>query len=327
MSITPKHWAEFQHYKDRAPAWIKLHRKLLDDFAFNCLPLASRALAPMLWLLASEYEGGKITASTQEMAFRLRVTEDDLVAALNPLIESGFFVSDSTVLAPRKQVACLEKEREKQEKRREREDTGAVADATRPNAGKLFDEEFWKAYPRREGANPKSPARKAFQTAVKSGHDPTAIIDGARRYTLSLQASNQIGTRYVAQAVTWLHQARWEDYPPDSVVDPTGPPKPPDPTMPSDDELRRKYEAANGGKSLSGGGADHQEQLRPAGDLVCPNSPEAASDNRARKPGMASLGSVLPRVPGVRAVDYGINPPGRADHDDGPDAVAGMVRQ
>ena len=27
-----KNWGEFQHYKKRNPPWIKLHKKLLDDF-------------------------------------------------------------------------------------------------------------------------------------------------------------------------------------------------------------------------------------------------------------------------------------------------------
>lgn len=88
----------------------------------------------------------------------------------------------------------------------------AVAKATRPDAGKVFDDEFWPAYPKREGENPKAPARKAFITAVKSGHDPSGITAGAKRYAETLRKSGQIGTRYVAQAVTWLHQARWEDH-------------------------------------------------------------------------------------------------------------------
>src|SRR3546814_8895763 len=45
------------------------------------------ALAPLLWLLASEYEGGEITASTEELAFRLRMSENELRTALTPLID------------------------------------------------------------------------------------------------------------------------------------------------------------------------------------------------------------------------------------------------
>jgi hypothetical protein len=108
MILTPKNWKSFQHYKDRAPAWIKLHKGLLDDFTFARLPLASRALAPMLWLLASEYEDGGITASLEEIAFRLHISEGDLSAALNPLIDAGFFVA-SEALAEPEQDAILEK--------------------------------------------------------------------------------------------------------------------------------------------------------------------------------------------------------------------------
>lgn len=118
--LTPKNWNSFQHYKDRAPAWIKLHKGLLDDFEFHRLPLASKALAPLLWLLASEYDNGEITASTEEIAFRFRLDHADLLVALKPLIDSGFFVASSS-LADCKQDAIPEREREKQEKEEKRE--------------------------------------------------------------------------------------------------------------------------------------------------------------------------------------------------------------
>jgi hypothetical protein len=109
VSLTPKNWKDFQHYKDRSPSWIKLHKGLLTDFAFNRLPLASRALAPMLWLLASEYDGGCITASTEEIAFRLHVSEAELLDALSPLVDAGFFIASEPLAKP-EQSACLEKE-------------------------------------------------------------------------------------------------------------------------------------------------------------------------------------------------------------------------
>lgn len=127
MSIAPKNWKEFQHYKDRAPQWIKLHRKLLDDFEFASLPVASRALAPMLWLLASEYEDGVISASNEAVAFRLRISVMELETALKPLILSGFFVTDSDLLAERKHDASLEKEREKE---LEKEEEGGASAPT-----------------------------------------------------------------------------------------------------------------------------------------------------------------------------------------------------
>lgn len=111
MILTPKNWNSFQHYKDRAPAWIKLHKALLDDYEFSCLPVASKALAPLLWLLASEYEDGKIKGSLDKMAFRLRMTRGELADALSPLVEKGFFDA-SEPLAACLHVAIPEKERE-----------------------------------------------------------------------------------------------------------------------------------------------------------------------------------------------------------------------
>ncbi len=118
MKITPKNWNSFQHYKDRKPAWIKLHHALLDDYKFFCLPLASRALAPCIWLLASEYEGGEIDATAAELSFRLHMTEGELCEALNPLIEAGFLTVEqvaSNTLAERYQDAIPEKRRDREE--------------------------------------------------------------------------------------------------------------------------------------------------------------------------------------------------------------------
>jgi hypothetical protein len=77
------------------------------------------------------------------------------------------------------------------------------------SAGERFDD-FWKAYPRRDGANPKEPARKLFLQAVKAGANPEAIIAGARR--CAEKESKNVGTPYIPQAVKWLRDRRWEDY-------------------------------------------------------------------------------------------------------------------
>ena len=82
MKLIPKNWDAFQHYKHRSPPWIKLHRNLLDDMHFQRLPVASKALAPMLWLLASESNDGVIHRSPEEIAFRLRMTEKDVINAI-----------------------------------------------------------------------------------------------------------------------------------------------------------------------------------------------------------------------------------------------------
>lgn len=115
MKIRPKKWSEFQHYGDRSPPWIKLHRKVLIDYTFQSLPDASRALAPMLWLIASEDQGGIIDASPEVLAFRLGKTPKWVEDALGPLIGKEFFEVvqfASNTLAERLQSARPEKERE-----------------------------------------------------------------------------------------------------------------------------------------------------------------------------------------------------------------------
>jgi hypothetical protein len=100
-----KNWRVFQHYKERKPPWIKLQRSLLDDFDFQCLPLASKALAPMLWLLASESKEGVVEGDPKKLAFRLRWPEKEVAAGLTPLIKQGFLISASNVLADPQQDA------------------------------------------------------------------------------------------------------------------------------------------------------------------------------------------------------------------------------
>lgn len=107
-----KNWREFQHYTGRCPPWIKLQRKLLDDYEYACLPLASKALAPLLWLLASESTDGSVRIDVDWLAFRLRWSVDDVKEGVTPLIDKGFLIIASDVLAPCKQDACLEGEGE-----------------------------------------------------------------------------------------------------------------------------------------------------------------------------------------------------------------------
>lgn len=126
MRLIPKNWSSFQHYKDRAPAWIKLHKALLDDYEFQCLPVASRALAPMLWLLASEQQDGVIDACAAKVAFRLRMTEDDFLEALKPLIKQGFFDDASDALASCKRESIPEKETYREEIEEEAEKNSAT---------------------------------------------------------------------------------------------------------------------------------------------------------------------------------------------------------
>lgn len=115
MIIRPKNWNEFQHYKTRRPPWIKLHKKLLDDYEFSTLCIEAKALAPLLWLLASESDDGCFRADSDVLSFRLHIASKVIAKGVSDLISKGFFecMQDaSNPLASGLRSACLETETE-----------------------------------------------------------------------------------------------------------------------------------------------------------------------------------------------------------------------
>ena len=161
MLMRPKNWGDFQHYKDRLPPWIKLHRSLLTDREFMCLPIASKALAPLLWLLASESKDGSFDGSLDELQFRLHISRKDYEDGIKPLIDKGFFVVDSDVLADCLQVATPERETEK--KTETKRETKATVVACPPDV----KEQVWKDW---------TALRKAKRAPVTE-----TVIDSARK--------------------------------------------------------------------------------------------------------------------------------------------------
>jgi hypothetical protein len=159
MLLQPKNWAHFQHYKDRCPPWIKLHRDLLNNRDFMRLPLASKALAPLLWLLASESKDGAFDGSLDELVFRLHISEKDYHDGLKPLLDKGFFISDDVMLAPRLQDAIPEREGETETKT---EKKAAKAAATVVACPSDVDKQVWDDWVSLR----KAKSAKVTQTAV-----------------------------------------------------------------------------------------------------------------------------------------------------------------
>lgn len=71
-----------------------------------------------------------------------------------------------------------------------------------------FDE-FWRNYPKRVGSNPKQPALKAFQRAVREV-PPETIIAAAFNFAIRC-SEDSTDPRFIPMAATWLNQCRWED--------------------------------------------------------------------------------------------------------------------
>jgi len=188
MNLTPKNWVSHQHYRDRLPPWIKLHRSLLNDREFMCLPIASKAIAPLLWLLASETKTGEFNADVSELSFRLRMTDKEIRDGLKPLIDNGFFIDASGVLADCQQLAATETERETE---RETE-----------NISESF-EIFWKAYPKKVS---KGGAEKAW-SKIKPDEKLVADIIAA----IAKQKPTWTDPKFIPHPATWLNGKRWLD--------------------------------------------------------------------------------------------------------------------
>jgi hypothetical protein len=189
-----KNWKTFQHYKDRSPPWIKLHRALLDDFSYSSLPLASKALAPLIWLLAADSEDGTFNAEPEWLAFRLRWSEKDVKAGLSPLFEKGLLLPASGSLAECLQVATPETERET-----EREKPLAQQAAR-------FDE-FWSVYPVKKG---RADAVKKWKL-WNLDQIADQIIDDVKARKRDDRQWLRDGGAFIPHGSTYVNKRGWED--------------------------------------------------------------------------------------------------------------------
>lgn len=128
--LSVKNYERFQHYRDRAPPWIKFHAAVLDDYEFGQLPDASKAHLLAIWLLASKLDN-RIPNDSKWIARKINATER---VDIDTLVRSGFLLmrDASGPLAEREHDSMLEERRgEERESRGEGERAPARARATR----------------------------------------------------------------------------------------------------------------------------------------------------------------------------------------------------
>lgn len=124
-----KNWHEFQHFKDRNPPWIKLHRSILERRDISAISDCSFRLLIMLWVLASEdkhKDGG--LPSVDDIAFRTRLPKQRVVNGLEEL-KDFLIQSDIAVISNgyRGDVPETETETEGEKETKKEEETKKVA--------------------------------------------------------------------------------------------------------------------------------------------------------------------------------------------------------
>jgi len=90
-----KNWRDHQHYKKRSPPWIKLHRAVIEDYAFSTLKDKTKAHLILIWVLAAGTEG-RIPNDAKFIASKISAAEP---VDLQAMIDAGFLSVDEN-LAP-----------------------------------------------------------------------------------------------------------------------------------------------------------------------------------------------------------------------------------
>ena len=87
------------------------------------------------------------------------------------------------------------------------QNTDRVSEDTNSRASELF-QDFWKAFPKRDGDNPRAKAQAKFTKLVEAGTSPAMLIAAACRCA---EQNRETEPRYIPMAITWLNEQRWDD--------------------------------------------------------------------------------------------------------------------
>jgi hypothetical protein len=137
--IVIPNWDRFQHYKDRAPAWIKLHLSFLGNDAWLELSTADRCLLICIWMLIGRYGNGRLKADERWLKSQAKAHK----SSLTRLNDAGFIQFSASPVAemparaevegskePKKESAASGARRNGAARRRQKELAVATAQAT-----------------------------------------------------------------------------------------------------------------------------------------------------------------------------------------------------
>jgi len=175
-----KNWAQFQHYGNRNPIWIKVYLSLLDDYDFSKLTDAEAGQLVKLWLFAAKSKvKGAIPYDAEWITKQVNATQPidlDRFLAMGWLADESVLAhSDNTVLAqpePYPNECASVEEKRREEKREE----------TSPRV---------RGWPEFELAVPPD-YRDAIEGAMRAANDPDAL----RRQLVAMQEAITGGAAY-----------------------------------------------------------------------------------------------------------------------------------
>lgn len=227
--------------------WFRHYAGMMrDDKLVRVAIQSKQPVERVLWVFGAILEsaaeindGGRFDFNTAEAAYFLRADEGDIRAVVDGLTAVQRVAGDRLVnwsarqfesdRSATRQAAYRERKREEvrnadnQEEKSDGEVTALSrhADApetetelkTKKNSKRPANEdfrEFWRSYPKRKGGDSRHSAEKLFLVAVNDGVDPKQIV-AAIKAGIGFDQEN-IGTKFIPQAVKWLRDRRWEEY-------------------------------------------------------------------------------------------------------------------
>lgn len=224
---------KYQHYRDRNPPWVKLHRDLLENYEFEQLPDATKAHALLLLLLAARI-GNVIPIDPLWIGRKIGALSP---VDLTQLLKAGFLeVSGadckrvaSEMLADCEQDAMTEGEGETEREERQTPSPSAprvtpivtsdapVNTSTIVNHRVLTsaaEQEFFQLWEVCERRDNKAGALKAYLKARKSGKMPDlATVKVAYCRLAASWDWTKDDRQFHPMISTWLNREGWTEMP------------------------------------------------------------------------------------------------------------------
>jgi len=225
-----RNWAEFQHYKDRDPPWIKLYRDTLTSEVWVLGTDVSRLVQIASTLLAARYKNETpLNYELWREVAKIRCTEQEFNDAIRHLCKWKFakvqeVADEDDDLASNELATCAtvlsglysEGEQSRGRAEGEGEQTRARAHDAQLvprrtiDGCEFVDKRLRPAYPRGTFRhNHWLLAARSVERLVGDGVDPDEIAANAAAYQRQQAAMGNDGTQFVKAPSRWLDDGDW----------------------------------------------------------------------------------------------------------------------
>jgi len=214
-----------------ANPWFRMYAEFANDAKVQMLSESMQRRYIMLMCLRCS--NSLVTLQDEEVAFQLRISNDELAETKSLFISKGFidlswnllnwekrqFASDTSKARVAKHRSLLKEKQNPasntdvtlQKQKSNALDTDTDTDKKNtplpPNGGDVLFAKFWSAYPRKVG---KDVARKAFAKRKPSIELVDLMVQAVNRQKMTPQWAKD-GGQFIPHPSTWINEGRWMD--------------------------------------------------------------------------------------------------------------------